>query len=222
MSYFRASCYQGFSDDNPKGFYSVYRNLFRVILENEGADDEALDSIDFGTSQTAYVPRISDFYSYFGAFSTNLSFGRADKWDLREAPNRKIRRLMEKENNKARESARREYSDRIRELCAFVRKRDPRVVQYQAEVAAKQEEKKQALKEQQIQRQREAAEAAANYVEPDWARVASSASEKSEEYDQEEEEDFYLFECVACNKNFKSEKQVRVFIVVYNLVILYL
>jgi DnaJ family protein A protein 5 len=34
---------------------------------------------------------------------------------------------MEEENKKARRRARREYNDTLRELVAFVKKRDPRV-----------------------------------------------------------------------------------------------
>ncbi len=46
-------------------------------------------------------------------------------------PPRHVRRRMEDENRKARRAARREYMDMIRELVAFVRKRDKRVVKVQ-------------------------------------------------------------------------------------------
>jgi DnaJ homolog subfamily A member 5 len=40
---------------------------------------------------------------------------------------RQVRRRMEEENKKARRKARREFNDTMRELVAFVRKRDPRL-----------------------------------------------------------------------------------------------
>lgn len=42
---------------------------------------------------------------------------------------------MEEENKKHRKAARREYNDAVRELVAFVRKRDKRVAKYQARPA---------------------------------------------------------------------------------------
>ncbi len=44
---------------------------------------------------------------------------------------------MEEENKKCRKAARREYNDDVRELVAFVRKRDKRVAKHQAEEAAR-------------------------------------------------------------------------------------
>lgn len=51
-----------------------------------------------------------------------------DKYDIREADNRKILKLLEKENNKIRQKARKERNEEIRELVNFVRKRDKRVI----------------------------------------------------------------------------------------------
>lgn len=42
-----------------------------------------------------------------------------------------VRRLMEEENQKKRKAARRAYNDTVRELTAFVRKRDKRVAAHQ-------------------------------------------------------------------------------------------
>ncbi len=42
-----------------------------------------------------------------------------------------VRRLMEDENAKRRKAARRNYNDAVRELAAFVRKRDKRVIAHQ-------------------------------------------------------------------------------------------
>ena len=60
---------------------------------------------------------MADFYSHWQVFSTQRMFHSVDKWDLRDAPNRSIRRLMEKENEKERRVARREYSSQVKVTC---------------------------------------------------------------------------------------------------------
>lgn len=65
----------------------------------------------------AYAPRLGDsnadwkqvkaFYQYWEAFSTQRSCAVADRYDTRAAPNRQVRRAMEKENNKARAESKR-------------------------------------------------------------------------------------------------------------------
>lgn len=57
-----------------------------------------------------------------------LGYVWLDKYDIREADNRKILKLLEKENNKIRQKARKERNEEIRELVNFVRKRDKRVI----------------------------------------------------------------------------------------------
>lgn len=46
-----------------------------------------------------------------------------------------VRRKMEDENRKARRAARRDFHDNVRELVAFVRKRDKRVAVFQVRAA---------------------------------------------------------------------------------------
>ena len=70
-----------------------------------------------------------------------MNFASNDKYNTLEAPNRQVKRAMEKENQKLRDAARREYIGRIKSLVAFVKKRDPRVVAYEKEkVQNRQEE----------------------------------------------------------------------------------
>ena len=54
------------------------------------------------------------------------TFATRDKWDSRDAPNRRVKRLVDKENKKARDAARKEYTLSVRQLAAFVHKRDKR------------------------------------------------------------------------------------------------
>lgn len=50
-----------------------------------------------------------------------------EEYDTRQASNRWEKRAMEKENKKTREKARKERNELVRQLVAFVRKRDRRV-----------------------------------------------------------------------------------------------
>ena len=47
-------------------------------------------------------------------------------YDTREAPNRDVRRYMEKENKVERKKEKKEYIETIKELVSFVKGRDPR------------------------------------------------------------------------------------------------
>merc|ERR1712241_905668 len=49
-------------------------------------------------------------------------------YDTRQAPDRRVRRLMDQENKKHREKARKRKNDTVRELVKFARRRDPRVI----------------------------------------------------------------------------------------------
>lgn len=160
------------------GFYGTYRRLFERLSQEEvkaspypnDPPSSPLDVSDFptfGYSYSIYSKKkgeegsgeeIKDFYSFWLNFSTRKSFGWKDQYKINEAPDRRVRRLMEKENKTARENGRREYNDTVRTLVSFVRKRDPRFVKYQtdhapggevykAQIAARQKEINQKAKE---------------------------------------------------------------------------
>lgn len=63
-----------------------------------------------------------------------------EEWDTREAPSRWVRRKMEQENEKKTAQARKERSREIQALADWVRRRDPRVKQYRAELEQRQKE----------------------------------------------------------------------------------
>lgn len=123
--YLTSECYTAF-DDSPTGFYTVYRKLFDEILdveephrassaESSGAKNK-LDEEDkyprFGNSKTD-VAEVKAFYDRWQAFSTAISFAHLDKYDIREAPNRRVVRLMEKENKKIRDEAKKNRNSSI-------------------------------------------------------------------------------------------------------------
>lgn len=164
------------------GFYGTYQRLFQRLAEEEriatpypGEDNgEPIEYPEFGDPGMPYVlPKDStgaqakDFYDAWMNFYTRKSFGWTDLYRASDAPDRRFKRLMEKDNKKARDRARREYNDAVHALASFVRKRDPRFKEYSkrmaAEPSAQQKRQKQA-KEEAALRQRERQEAAAKYT----------------------------------------------------------
>jgi len=78
---------------------------------------------------------VSGFYQFWTGFVSRRLCAWADKWNPAQAPSRIERRLMEKENKRFRETARKEYSIGIRRLAEHIRKRDPRVAKHRTEQA---------------------------------------------------------------------------------------
>ena len=114
--FFTTDCYSGFNDSD-QGFYTVYRKLFDEIIEaEEPYRDPKTDLIQypcFGNSKTD-LDKVKNFYDIWQSFNTALKFSHLDKHDIREAPNRRIVRLMEKENKKIRDEARKNRNTLIK------------------------------------------------------------------------------------------------------------
>ncbi|XP_047509226.1 dnaJ homolog subfamily C member 21 [Pieris napi] len=163
--YFSPSCYKGFGDD-PQGFYGVYTEVFSKLASEETDfldDPEDLTKIPkFGNSTTAYED-VHEFYAYWMAFSTNKSYVWLDQYEISQGDNRRVIKLMEKENNKIRQKARKERNEEIRRLVSYVRRRDKRVIEHTKLLQEKAEENKrkseQIRRERIIQRQKEIEEA---------------------------------------------------------------
>lgn len=196
--------------DAPTGFFGFVRETFEQLAKEEeyAADWEGVNIPNypsFGHKDDEYDGVVRDFYAAWDGFASAKSFAWLDVYRLSDAPDRYTRRLAEKENKKHRDDGRREFNDAVRALIAFVRKRDPRYTPdtRSAEDKAKAQRelrKAQAAKaraELNAKLEREAQEL------PSWAteRPASELEESEEEVEEEH------FECVACNKTFKSERQ---------------
>ena len=113
--FFTSFCYSGYNDGE-NGFYSVYRNVFIEIVKDdlphrEESDDESPPS--FGCSSSS-ADEVRAFYAYWESYCTPRSFNCADEYNILEAPNRRIARLMEKENKKLREAKKKERNEVIR------------------------------------------------------------------------------------------------------------
>lgn len=194
MKYFTA--YSDFSDSE-YGFYATYRTLFELI-EKEEQDSLTFDSesvapeiqskhnvipdyTSFGNSTSTYQgllynkhkepTSLEDFYNKFLSFSTVKSFRWHDTYNLRQAPDRRTRRMMEKDNKKARIEPRLEYNDCIRNLASFIKKRDPRVLAFNRQEEARQRQREKEILAHKKKMHLEKKEKIKNYQEPEWSRI---------------------------------------------------
>ncbi|RIB09834.1 DnaJ domain-containing protein [Gigaspora rosea] len=219
MKYFNVGCFNGF-DDNTKGFYTVYRNIFEQLATEEEEiyardrddDSDFFPYPSFGDSTTSpeqddpkYGNLIKFFYQSWMNFSTRKKFAWFDKYRLSEAPDRRTKKLMEGENEKSRNSARKEYNETVRSLVEFVQKRDPRYKAYK--LAADQKVKAQ-VAEAKKRAARDRADHLSKlqeYHEQEWTKVVDDYEDENVSDDDDDEPDEYF--CVACNKSFKNENQ---------------
>ncbi|KAF1843779.1 DnaJ domain-containing protein [Cucurbitaria berberidis CBS 394.84] len=197
--------------DSPNGFFGFVRETFEQLAKEEeyAADYDDIDIPNypsFGHKADHYDDVVRNFYSAWNGFATAKSFAWLDVYRLSDAPDRRTRRMAEKENLKYREDGRREFNDAVRTLVAFVRKRDPRYTPNKQSDEDKAKAQRDARK---AQAARARAEKLAKLEQeaqalPSWV-TARPADELEDESEEEIEEEHY--ECVACNKTFKSERQ---------------
>ncbi|XP_015231826.1 PREDICTED: dnaJ homolog subfamily C member 21 isoform X1 [Cyprinodon variegatus] len=182
LQYFTVTCYSGYGD-NEEGFYAVYRNLFESIvkeeLEHSRMDDEEEEEgfPPFGDSQSDYDTVVHVFYAYWQSFCTRKNFAWKEEYDTRQASNRWEKRAMEKENKKTREKARKERNDLVRQLVAFVRKRDRRVQAHRKLVEEQNAEKMKKMEELRRQQKLKQAKLAEEYKEQSWAAMSELEKE---------------------------------------------
>lgn len=195
--------------DAPNGFYGILSETFANLAREEDAacDWEGIEPIDypgFGSAEDNYEDVAKTFYRAWIGFSTKKTFSWRDRYRTSDAPDRAVRRLMEKENKKFRDEGIRDFNDSIRALVAFVRKRDPRYVPNSQTEADRQKILRDAAAAQ-AARSRAANQAKLNeHVVADWARTKEP---EKEVFSESEEEEVEYIECVVCGKTFKSEKQ---------------
>ncbi|KAI4882879.1 hypothetical protein NFI96_013094 [Prochilodus magdalenae] len=181
LQYFTVTCYSGYGDDE-EGFYTVYRNLFESIakeeLEHSKDDDEESDDFPtFGDSQSDYDLVVHLFYGCWQSFCTRKNFAWKEEYDTRQASNRWEKRAMEKENKKTRDKARKERSELVRQLVAFVRKRDKRVQVHKKLVEEQNAEKAKKVEELRRKQKLEQAKMAEDYKEQSWAAMSELEKE---------------------------------------------
>lgn len=223
MKYFSASVFCGYGDDE-QGFYAVYANVFRIITQEDAeftADKDVEVLPEFGTSSSDFEEVVQPFYAHWQSYSTLKSYSWLEQYNIREAPNRRVQRLMEKDNKKVRDAAKKERNEEVRALVKFVRKRDKRVKAYLELLKEKDEERKRLTEEKRLEALREREKMFDEYKEETWASLSGLEEDLAQmnthldsefgrdndvadsQSDEEEVEQYY---CVACDKAFKTEK----------------
>jgi DnaJ homolog subfamily A member 5 len=169
----------------------------------------------------AYDTTAKPFYSTWSSFSTRKTFIWLNRFDEEDGEDRRMRRAIEKENKRARDLNVKEYNVAIRLLVAFIKKCDPRVEAHMAsgmpsaEALEKQArdkvtEQQKKAREQNEQKLKEAM--ISEVKRPEWQNGGGRTEDDDflSEDDAEsngEEGEVDKYECVACDKVFKSEKQ---------------
>ncbi|KAL6307501.1 hypothetical protein BKA93DRAFT_815864 [Sparassis latifolia] len=207
--FFNTTIYEGF-DDGKDSFYTLYRNLFDRLAHDECQwIDVPFPS--FGYSTWPWVPvskgqqdkAARTFYSYWMNFVTNKDFTWMEAWNVSEAPDRRVRRLMERDNKKARDDARKEYNDTVRSLVMFIRKRDPR---YKAHLARQSQTSTPGTRTPVSRPATQQVPPEQQFVEQEWQKAAREDDAADLEWAAAEgTEDPEEWECVACGKSFRSE-----------------
>ena len=201
-------------DDTSTGFFGALQNAFDrlaheedMICQRERKDNTRYPS--FGLADDDYQTIVRPFYDSWSTFATQKPFSWKDTYRYSEAPDRRTRRLMEKENKHLREEGIREFNDSVRALIAFARKRDPRVPSSKEAEIDRQAILRDAAAAQALRaRQAHQAKVARSDTVPDWMQQSNIVEDE-----EDESEDFGAtrqlqeFECVVCKKLFKSENQ---------------
>lgn len=223
--YFTTQCFRGYGDDE-KGFYTVYRKVFEQIAKE---DIEYMDSKSdydeiptFGNSNSDYEDIVGPFYAYWMSYSTRKSYVWLDPYNINETRERRVLKLIEKENKKVRQKAKKERNEEIRNLVAFVRKRDKRMQAYAKQLETKNVENRQ--KQEQLRKQKlieRKKELHNDKAQAEWskfdnvqrelkeieknlaAQFGECISDSDSNSVDDECDDLY---CVACNKVFKNPK----------------
>ncbi|KAL1688644.1 hypothetical protein GGG16DRAFT_115761 [Schizophyllum commune] len=212
LAHFFSIIWTGYND-SADGFYNIYHQLFNRLAAEEALFDPDVTYPSFGysdrpwaTAKSSSEPDVRSFYTAWTNFATAKDFAWADQWNLNEAPDRRVRRLMEKDNKKARDDGRREYNDTVRSLAKFLRKRDPRYKAFQqAQANANTNTNINASKAGQSTTRSTTEAAAAAYVEQEWQKTSHHDTHADLEWAFAEGEDPEEWECVACGKSFRSE-----------------
>ncbi|RAL06296.1 putative C2H2 finger domain protein [Aspergillus ibericus CBS 121593] len=196
--------------DASDGFYGGLREIFsRLAMEEEiacrGQNSDITAYPTFGCHSDDFEGVVRPFYVVWGGFSTSKSFAWKDVHRYSEAPDRRVRRLMEKENKRLRDEGIREFNDAVRSLVAFVKKRDPRYKSNTQSESQRQEFLRQSAAAQAAKSRAANQARLRDHITQDWAK--SEDLEDDESVSSEAEMEY--FDCVVCRKSFKSMKQLE-------------
>ncbi|TNJ30083.1 Chaperone protein DnaJ subfamily C [Giardia muris] len=146
-------------DDGERGFYKVYSGVFNTLADEEQrAARRRLDIKSYTSSEQSRLERwalletyppfgsststqgeVHKFYSFWERFQSVKEFAHVDMYTTKG--NSRYKRLAEGENEKLRQKARLDFSERVKSLVAYVRQRDLRLQRFEEERQALEAEK---------------------------------------------------------------------------------
>lgn len=144
LALFSPSAWTGY-DDTPRGFYSVFGKAFAALAAEERrfADDGVVLPSEayppFGGA-TATSSAVLAFYRAWSTVASRMHFGWVEEYDPTDAPNRFVRRAIDKDNKAARARARRERTVELHALVDYVKRRDRRYITATAEAKMRADE----------------------------------------------------------------------------------
>ena len=205
--FFKESCHSGYSPSAENNFYTVYDALFRKLDKEEEMEEDVstkhFEAPPFG-QHYATSEEVFAFYDWWKFFTTNKPMSYADMYNPKEAPNRRVKRIIETENKKERQKERVKFNEVVRELVTKLMDKDPR---YKKFAMIQQQEKD--AKRKRIEDERQAkkdieAERLRVYREE---RAAYYAKQEEEAIARGDFEEVFVeeFRCEICKKVFKKE-----------------
>jgi len=198
MPYFSPFIFTSFDDNDSNSYYNIYNDLFKEIINLEKLSKKKTPL--FGNSKLSYH-KMKEFYDYWEQFESRRSFQWTTKYNLNDAQNRKIRKLMHKENRKLVDTKRKKWEETILKLVQFIKKRDPRFRNYLIDLDKQRIEEEQKIQEY----QREIDEIMKEEQRKQRQIEIEQHQKLLEEKDDNDSEAEEIFECVVCNKIFKSQ-----------------
>ena len=208
--FFASNVFAGFmKSEHGLDFYTVYGELFTKLDKEEEEEEEIGvqhdDMAPFG-DENSTKEEVYNFYKDWLSFASAKKFTYVDIYDPREAPNRRIKRLIENDNNRARNRERTKFNDRVKDLVEHVRNKDPRWESYQAEDQAIRDARRREQEEERRVKREEDAEKLRAYRE-ELAEFYRKEEEEAELRGDIEEVIQEEFRCGMCKKSFKKEGQ---------------
>ena len=200
-------------NDTQISFYATVRRAFETIAHDEDIASlqdgvRYVEYPDFGQKDETDQDLLRQFYIRWGNFSSRKSFSWKEAFRYSEAPDRRVRRMMEKENKRLRDMAVREYNEAVRSLTSFVKKRDIRYKPIIQNDSDRQKALRDAAKAQAMRSRAANTEKLGVPSMTGFAAPVHSEENAEETYGNDDSEEFRVqYECVVCKKSFKSEQQ---------------
>lgn len=208
--FFSSTCHSGMDPKQENNFFQVYDQLFRQLDKEEELEEEVgvkhYDAPAFG-QHYACAEDVFAFYDQWKHFTTCKQFSYADLYNPKDAPNRRVKRIIEMENKKERQKERNKFNESVRSLVEMLKEKDPRYKKYVLIQQQEKEEKRRKIEEEKAKKREAEAERLRQYRE-----------ERAKFYQQQEEEAIArgevdevlveVFSCEICKKTFKKEAQL--------------